>query len=189
MIIWLCLWFSSIFFREISQNFHSLWKLSCQSFKSRKKNRSYKGCFLAICNFVYASSISNLVLWIFLLTGVRKDTNMLNGLANLANSTEGNARNSIDPYFLCRQTLCNGIEICQDRYMSMRRLSNRGPRVYVCHVCFGLAKFLDIKHKQYWASVALYSMVSPCKIIKYIPLSDSFRGIFVSIIEILHYGK
>ena len=63
---------------------------------------------------------------------------MLNGLANLANSTEGNVRNSIDPYFLCRQTLCNGIEICQDRYMSMRRLSNRGPRVFVCHVCFGL---------------------------------------------------
>ena len=114
---------------------------------------------------------------------------MLNGLANLANSTEGNARNSIDPYFLCRQTLCNGIEICQDRYMSMRRLSNRGPRVFVCHVFFGLAKFLDIKHKQYWASVALYSMVSPCKIIKYIPLSDSFRGIFASIIEILQYGK
>ena len=157
--------------------------------KAKKKNRSYKGCFLAICSFVYSSSISNLVLWIFLLTGVRKDTNMLNGLANLANSTEGNARNSIDPYFLCRQKLWNGIEICQDRYMSMRRLSNRGPRVFVCHVCFGLAKFLDIKHKQYWASVALYSMVSPCKIIKYIPLSDSFRGIFASIIEILHYGK
>ena len=30
VIIWLCLWFSSIFFGEISQNFHKLWKLSWQ---------------------------------------------------------------------------------------------------------------------------------------------------------------
>ena len=77
-----------------------------------KAEKGYMGSLHAICNFVFSSSISNLVLWIFLLTGVRKDTNMLNGLANLENSTEGNARNSIDPYFLCRQTLCNGIEIC-----------------------------------------------------------------------------
>ena len=36
-IIWLCLWFFSIFFGEISQKFHNLWKLSCWSIKSRKK--------------------------------------------------------------------------------------------------------------------------------------------------------
>ena len=28
---------------------------------------------------------------------------------------------------LCRKTLRNGIELCQDRYLSMRRLSNLSP--------------------------------------------------------------
>ena len=42
-------------------------------------------------------------------------TNMFNGSANLG---------SKDPYFLCRKTLRNGIEIRQDRYLSLRRLSN-----------------------------------------------------------------
>ena len=37
MIIWLCLWLYSICFGEISQNLHNFWKLSCRSFKSRKK--------------------------------------------------------------------------------------------------------------------------------------------------------
>ena len=43
VIIWLCLWFSSICLVDISQNFHNL---SCLSFKSQ----------------VFSSSISNLVL-------------------------------------------------------------------------------------------------------------------------------
>ena len=64
MIIKLCLWFFSNCFGEISQNFHNLWKLFCRSFKSRK-NRGYLSSFPAICNFVFSSSISNLVLWIF----------------------------------------------------------------------------------------------------------------------------
>ena len=33
-----------------------------------KKNGGYKGNFLAICNFVFSSSLSNLVLWIFFFT-------------------------------------------------------------------------------------------------------------------------
>ena len=37
VIIWLCLWFISICFREISQNVHNLWNLSCRSFKGWKK--------------------------------------------------------------------------------------------------------------------------------------------------------
>ena len=36
-IICLCLWFSSICFSEIFQNFHNLWKLSSQTFKSLQK--------------------------------------------------------------------------------------------------------------------------------------------------------
>ena len=81
-----------------------------------------------------------------------------------------------DTYFLCGKTLPNGIEIRQDRYLSMRSLSNRGPRVLIWHSYFGLAKFLDIEHKHYCTSVALYYKVA-------------FRGIQESIIEMLLYGK
>ena len=81
-----------------------------------------------------------------------------------------------DTYFLCCKTLPNGIEIRQDRYLSMRSLSNRGPRVLIWHSYFGLAKFLDIEHKHYCTSVALYYKVA-------------FRGIQESIIEMLLYGK
>ena len=83
VIIWLCLWFSSIFFGEISQNFHKLWKLSWQSFKSWKKNRVRKEIFLlfGILCFLPLSQIWSYEF--FLLTGTRKDTNMLNGSANL----------------------------------------------------------------------------------------------------------
>ena len=48
-----------------------------------KKNRGYRHGFLAFCYFVFSSSISNLVIKIFLLTGTSKDTNMFNGPANL----------------------------------------------------------------------------------------------------------
>ena len=44
MIIWLCLKYFSICFREISQNFHNV----------AEENRGYKGSFLAICNFVFS---------------------------------------------------------------------------------------------------------------------------------------
>ena len=81
-----------------------------------------------------------------------------------------------DTYFLWGKTLPNGIEIRQDRYLSMRSLSNRGPRVLIWHSYFGLAKFLDIEHKHYCTSVALYYKVA-------------FRGIQESIIEMLLYGK
>ena len=57
VIIWLCLWFTSMCFSEISQN---LWNLSCQSFKGQKR-RGYKGSFLTTCKFVFSSCISNLV--------------------------------------------------------------------------------------------------------------------------------
>ena len=141
-------------------------------------------CYL---QFVFSSSISNLVLWIFLLTGIRKDTNMLNGPANLRKFHWRKCDKFYlkDPYFLCRKTLCNRMEICQDWYLSMRRLLNHGSWVFIWYVYFGLAKFLDIEHKHYWTLVALYSVVVLGKIIRYISLSDSLQGILASIIEML----
>ena len=77
------LWFSSFCFREIPRDFQNLINFSCRSFKSRK-SKGYQGGFLAICNFVFSSSISNLVLLIFFpSTGNRKDTNMFNVSAKL----------------------------------------------------------------------------------------------------------
>ena len=111
-IIWLCLWFFSIFYSEIPQKFHNLWKLSCWSIKSQK-NRGYQHSFLAFCYFVFSSSISNLVIRIFLITGTSKDTNMFNGPANLEiYQRTRNKYYSKDPYFLCHKTICNGIEFC-----------------------------------------------------------------------------
>ena len=44
---------------------------------------------------------------------------------------------------LCRKTLRNGIELCQDRYLSMRRLSNLSPLRKFPHgvFCFGWPLF------------------------------------------------
>ena len=139
---------------------------------------------------MFSSSISNLVLWISLLTGTRKGTNMLNGPANLRKFhwRKNDKFYSKDPYFLCCKTLHNGIEICQDSYLSMCSLLNHGSCVFIWHVFFGLTKFSDIEDKVYWTSVALYSLVVPWKI-RYIPLSNSFRGILASIVEMLQYGK
>ena len=54
---------------------------------------------------------------------------------------------------------------------------------------YSVTQFLDIEHKHYWTSVALYSIVNPCKIRRFILLSDSFRGILARIIEMVHYGR
>ena len=53
---------------------------------------------------------------------------MFNGSANFR-KFHGHRRKrdnscSRDPYFLCRKTLRNGIELRQDIYLSMRKLSN-----------------------------------------------------------------
>ena len=48
-----------------------------------EKNSGSKGSFLAICNFVSSSSISNVVLWTFSSTGTRKDKNMYSSPAIL----------------------------------------------------------------------------------------------------------
>ena len=59
MIIWLCLWLYSICFGEISQNLHNFWYCLADHLKA-EKNSGYKGSILAICNFVFLFSISNL---------------------------------------------------------------------------------------------------------------------------------
>ena len=165
---------------------------NCPADHLKAKKKWTKKCnFLAICGFVFSFSISNLVIWIFLLTGTRKDTNMLNGPANLRKFhwRKHDKFYSKDLYFLCCKTLLNGIEICQDSYLSMCRLLNHGSCVLIWHGYFGLMKFLDVEDKLYWTSVALYSLVVPWKIIVHITLSDSFKGILASIIEMLQYSK
>ena len=148
------------------------------------------GSFLAICNFVFSSFISNWVLWIFLSTGTRKDTNMLNGPANLRkfHRRKRDKFYSKDPLsFVAKHYVMEwnfvkiGIWACAHFRIA--------PWIFIWHVLFGIANFFDHEHKHYWTSVALYSIVAPCKIIRYIPLSDSFRGILASIIEMPHCGK
>ena len=92
-----------------------------------------------MCNFMFSSSISNFSYEFFSLTGIRKGTNIFNGPANLQVSRKFHRgkRDKFylkDLYFLCRKTLRNGIELRQDRYLSMRRLSNRGQRVFIKHL-------------------------------------------------------
>ena len=68
--------FFSLPWRSLSK-FSQFVKFVKPIFQKPKKGRGYKGGFLAIGNFVFSSSISNLVLWFFLSTGTRKGTNML----------------------------------------------------------------------------------------------------------------
>ena len=63
----------------------------------------------------------------FLLSaGTRKGKNMFNGPANLRKFCRRKHDKSHlkDPYFLCRKTLRNGIELRRDRYLSKCRLTN-----------------------------------------------------------------
>ena len=126
-IILLCLCFG-----KISQNFHNLWNLSCWLFKSWK-NRGYKGSFLAICNlnlfFLPLSQIFSYEL--FSSTDTRKGTIMFSGPANLGKFHSRKRDKSClkDPYFLWYKKLLNGIELRQDLYLSMCKLSNLSPRL------------------------------------------------------------
>ena len=127
-IIWLCLWFSSICSSEISQNFHNLWKLSCDHLKA-EKNRGYEGSFYAIWNFVFSSSISNLVVIFFFIKGTRKGTNMFNVTVNLRkfHRMKPDKSYSKDLYFLYCKTLLNGYRTSPRSCLSMRWLSNLSP--------------------------------------------------------------
>ena len=61
----------------------------------------------------------------FLSSGTRKGTDMLNGPANLRKFHRRKRDKSCSkvPYFLCRKALRNGLELRQDLYLSMRKLS------------------------------------------------------------------
>ena len=65
-------------------------------------------------------------------------TNMFNGPANLRkfHRRKSDKFYSNDPYFRCRKTLRNGIEIRQDRYLSKRGLSNLPPFGSLSHGVF-----------------------------------------------------
>ena len=87
-----------------------------------EKIRGYKGSFLAICNFRDFFPLSQIWSYEFLFpTGTKKGTSMFNGTANLKkfHRRKRDKSYSKDPCCLCRKTLR------QDRYLSMRRLSNR----------------------------------------------------------------
>ena len=112
------------------------------------------GGFLAICNFVFSSSILNLVLSIFFFSFIFFYLQVL-GRAQIRltvqkifeNSTEGNVTNLTRkiPIF-CHQTLCNRIKLRQDRYLSMRRLSNLSPFHNLSHgVFFLVTSFLGVE--------------------------------------------
>ena len=149
------------------------------------------GSFLAICCFVFSSSISNWVLWIFFCQQALRRTQIcLTVQQILGNSTEENAINftrKISYFFVAKHYVMEwnfvkiGIWACAHFRIA--------PWIFIWHVLFGIANFFDHEHKHYWTSVALYSIVAPCKIIRYVPLSDSFRGILASIIEMPHCGK
>ena len=92
VIIWLCLWFSSICFNEISQNVHNLWNLSCRSFKSRKGLHGQFARYLQFCVFFLYLKFG-LMNFFCLLTDTRKGTHMFNSPANLRKSTKRNTIN------------------------------------------------------------------------------------------------
>ena len=78
----------------------------------------------------------------FLSTGTRRNTNMFNGPANLTKFDRRKRDKSYwkDPYLLCRKALRNGIELRQDRFLSMRRLSTLLP---FCNLSLGVFFSID----------------------------------------------
>ena len=80
------------------------------------------GFFLAIWNFITWS-------YFFFSTGTRKGKNMVKGPANLRkfHRRKRDESHLKDSYFLCLKTLRNGMKLRQDRYLSLRRLSNLSP--------------------------------------------------------------
>ena len=63
---------------------------------------------------------------------------MFNGPANLrkCHRRKCDKSSSKDPYFLCRKTLRNGIELRHDLHLSMRKLTNLSPFGSLSHGVF-----------------------------------------------------
>ena len=91
------------------------------------KSKGLQKQFLSYLQFCAFSLYFKFGLKIFFLsTGTRKGTNMFNVRTNLRkfHRKKRDKFYSKDHCFLCRKTLRNGIKLRQDRYLSMRRLSN-----------------------------------------------------------------
>ena len=143
-----------------------------------------KGSFLAICNFFVFFPLFQI--WskeFFSSTGIRKGTNMFSGPANLSKChlRKRDKSYSKDPYFLCRKTSRNGIELRQDRYLSMRSVSNHECSFYLTCL-FRTCKIIERRRALVFYSCSVKGN-------KYIPLSKLPQGIFASIIEMLLYGR
>ena len=104
VIIWLCLWFPSICFYEISQNFHNLWNFSNGSFKIRKKS-GYR--FKILCFLRLSQICSYKQFCLQQSTGITRGTNMFNGPANLRKFHRRKHDKSCSkyPHFLCRKII------------------------------------------------------------------------------------
>ena len=73
---------------------------------------------------------------------------MFNGPANLRkfHRRKRDKSSSKDPYFLCRKTLRNGIELRHDLHLSMRKLTNLSPFGSLSHgVFFPVDPFLGVE--------------------------------------------
>ena len=89
---------------------------------------------------------------------------MLNGPANLS-KIHGRKRDksySTDPYLPCRQILSDGIELHQDRYLSMHRILNLLPFGNLSHSVYLLADLFSgvegLRILWVWLLETLYSI-------------------------------
>ena len=145
-IFWFCLWFSSICFGEISQNHHN-----CPVHHLKAKKEGLHGrfsCYLQFCVFFFylKFGLKHFFFHLFCFALGRAQIR-LTVQRIFENSTEGNVTNLTRkiPIF-CHQTLCNRIELRQDRYLSMRRLSNLSPFHNLSHgVFFLVTSFLGVE--------------------------------------------
>ena len=84
----------------------------------------------------------------FLLSaGIGKGKNMFSGPANLKKFRRRKRDKSYskDPYFLCRKTLRNGIELRRDRYLSKCRLSPANLEIFPTVFSFRLTSFSGVE--------------------------------------------
>ena len=119
-----------------------------------KRNRGYKGSFLAICNFVFSSSISNLVLRFFHQQALGRAQTCLTVQQILGNSTQGNAINlsrNIPTFFVVKHFVMEenlakiGIWACAHFPIADHECS-----FYLTCFISDLRNWLDVEHKHYW---------------------------------------
>ena len=119
---WKYLWF--IVLIKMTKNDGSKSKRWIFLFKKLTGHNIY--CFVGRPSHIWCFGVG-----FFLWTGTRKGTNMSKGPVNLLKFHRRNRDKccSKDSHFLCRKTLRNEIELRQDQYHSMRKLSNLSQSV------------------------------------------------------------